>query len=116
MEVHFKEISDLIGVEQPLEYHPEGDVFNHTMEVLKKVSKMTSNAQIGSQEELIRFCALVHDFGKALTPREEWPHHYGHEKRGEEPIHNFCKRIRASSLFASKDILILPPINNSKGT
>ena len=67
LEVHFQELNHLIGVEQPIAYHPEGDAFVHTMIVLKKVVEMTPNAQIGSDEELTRFCALVHDFGKAVS-------------------------------------------------
>jgi tRNA nucleotidyltransferase (CCA-adding enzyme) len=54
LDIHFKEINDLIGVEQPLEHHPEGDVYNHSMEVLDRASKRTDNVEI-------RFAALVHD-------------------------------------------------------
>lgn len=92
LEVHFKEIYDLIGVEQPLKYHPEGDVYNHTMEVLDKAANMTS-------DELTRFCALVHDFGKASTPRDIWPHHYGHEEAGIELVKNFCRRLKLPNVF-----------------
>ena len=73
LDVHFKEISNLIGVLQPVEYHPEGDAYEHTMLVLDRVSKVTDNIEV-------KFCALVHDLGKALTPKEEYPHHYNHEK------------------------------------
>ena len=41
LDVHFKEIYDLIGAEQPLKYHPEGDSYNHTMIVLDKVANKT---------------------------------------------------------------------------
>ena len=99
LDVHFKEIFDLIGVEQPIEYHPEGDAFAHTMEVLENVSKLTPNATIGSDEELTRFGALVHDLGKGATPREDWPHHYGHEERGILLVHEFCKRIGTPRVF-----------------
>lgn len=99
LDVHYKEIADLVGVEQPIEYHPEGDAFTHTMQVLKKVAKFTPNATIGSDEELTRFCALVHDLGKGLTPRDEWPHHYGHEERGIEAVIKLCNRIKAPNVF-----------------
>jgi tRNA nucleotidyltransferase (CCA-adding enzyme) len=99
LDVHFKELNDLIGVEQPIEYHPEGDAFVHTMEVLQRVVEKTPNAELGSDEELTRFGALVHDLGKGATPREEWPHHYGHEERGIELIRDFCKRIKAPNVF-----------------
>ncbi len=106
LDVHFKEVADLIGVEQPIEYHPEGDVYNHTMDVLQRTAENTKNAIEGSDEELTRFCALVHDFGKALTPREEWPHHYGHEEKGKDPIHSFCKTIKAPKIFEKAGIVV----------
>lgn len=86
LEIHFKEIADLIGVEQPIKYHPEGDSYNHTMEVVDRASKMSSNLEI-------RFSALVHDLGKGVTPKEMYPHHYGHDKKGIEIVSRFSNRI-----------------------
>ena len=54
LDVHFKEIQELIGVEQPLKYHPEGDVYNHSMEVLDRAAEKTKDVSV-------RFAALVHD-------------------------------------------------------
>lgn len=87
LEVHFQEINEMIGITQPLKYHPEGDVYNHTMEVLDRTA-------LESDDELIRFAALVHDFGKIATPKEMLPHHYNHEKHGDEFIRNFCNRLK----------------------
>lgn len=87
LDVHFSEISKQIGIEQPLKYHPEGDVFNHTMEVLERAVKETSN-------ELYRFAALVHDFGKIATPKEILPHHYNHENNGDQLVRDFCNRLK----------------------
>lgn len=86
LEVHFKEIYDLIGAEQPLKYHPEGDSYNHTMLALKNITKLTD-------DEVVRFCTLVHDLGKGTTPKDMYPHHYGHEKRGVEPLRNLSNRL-----------------------
>ena len=63
LEVHFKEIADLIGAEQPIQYHPEGDSFNHTMLVVDKCAQLTSNLEI-------RFSSLVHDLGKEMCIRD----------------------------------------------
>jgi len=93
LNVHFQEIADLIGVEQPLLYHPEGDAYNHTMQILEKVSTQTN-------DELTRFGALVHDFGKAVTPRENWPHHYNHDKLGVTVVQSFCHRLKMPILFS----------------
>ena len=83
---HFKEIERLIGAEQPKQYHPEGDAFVHSMEVLDRVAQVT-------EKEEIRFAALVHDLGKGETPKEEYPHHYGHDKKGIIPIKNMCRHL-----------------------
>ena len=94
LDVHFKEIKELIGVEQPVKYHPEGDAYNHTMLVLDMSADMTKNLEINRKLE-IRFSALVHDLGKGLTPKEEYPHHYGHENKGVELVVKLANRIKA---------------------
>lgn len=92
LEVHFKEVYDLIGALQPEKYHPEGDSFNHTMIALDNCAKIT-------KDEKIRFCALVHDLGKGRTPKEMYPHHYGHEERGIEPLRELARRIGIPTLW-----------------
>ena len=90
LDAHFKEINDLIGALQPEKYHPEGDAYNHTMIVLDYVSQNTKDLSI-------RFAALVHDLGKGLTPKEEYPHHYGHEDKGVALIGTLGNRIGAKN-------------------
>lgn len=90
LDAHFKEINDLIGVLQPEKYHPEGDAYNHTMLVLDYVSQNTKDLSI-------RFSALVHDLGKGLTPKKEYPHHYGHEDKGVALVGTLGNRIGAKN-------------------
>lgn len=90
LDAHFKEINDLIGVLQPEKYHPEGDAYNHTMLVLDYVSQ-------NAKDLSIRFSALVHDLGKGLTPKEEYPHHYGHEDKGVTLVGTLGNRIGAKN-------------------
>lgn len=90
LDAHFKEINDLIGVLQPEKYHPEGDAYNHTMLVLDYVSQNTKDLSI-------RFSALVHDLGKGLTPKKEYPHHYGHEDKGVTLVGTLGNRIGAKN-------------------
>ena len=93
LDIHFKEIYDLIGAEQPIKYHPEGDSYNHTMIVLDKVADKTK--YLGNERKLeLRFSALVHDLGKGATPKEEYPHHIKHEERGVELVKNMGKRLK----------------------
>lgn len=86
LDVHFKEVYDLIGAIQPIKYHPEGDSYNHTMLALDNSAKLTKDVKV-------RFCTLVHDLGKGRTPKEMYPHHYNHEQRGQEPLRNLCKML-----------------------
>lgn len=90
LDIHFKEVKALIGAEQPPKYHPEGDAYNHTMLVLDYVSQNTKDLSI-------RFSALVHDLGKGLTPKEEYPHHYGHEDKGVALVGTLGNRIGAKN-------------------
>lgn len=87
LEVHFEELYKLIGAIQPIEHHPEGDAYNHTMLAFKMACSIT-------KDEKIRFSALVHDLGKGLTPKEEYPHHYGHDIKGIDEVKKFGKRLR----------------------
>lgn len=92
LEPHFREVQQLIGVEQPILYHPEGDAFNHTMLVVDKVAEATKDWEEKHRAQ-IRFAALAHDFGKGVTPKEEYPHHYGHEEKGVALVKNFGHTI-----------------------
>ena len=84
--VTFPEVAALIGKKQPAAFHPEGDAFAHTMLVLDTVAVETDSL-------LARFCALVHDLGKGTTPQSMEPHHYGHEQRGQEVLHQWNARM-----------------------
>lgn len=98
LDIHFKEIAKLIGAEQPEEYHPEGDSYNHTMNVVDIASKLT-------KDEKIRYSALVHDLGKGLTPKEEYPHHYNHDKLGEGPVRELSNRLKVPTSWKKAGII-----------
>lgn len=87
LDVHFIEIYKLIGALQPEKYHPEGDAYNHTMLALDMCATITN-------DEKIRFATLVHDLGKGVTPKELYPHHYGHDENGVKEVENFAKRLK----------------------
>ena len=94
LEVHLIEIQNLIGVLQPKEFHPEGDAYSHTMLALDKAAELT-------KREEVRFAVLVHDLGKTLTPKSEYPHHYGHEKKGVKPLETLVKRLKIPKKWES---------------
>ncbi len=86
----FPEIEALYGVPQPARWHPEIDTGLHTMQVLEVAAEL-------SGDTVVRFASLVHDLGKASTPRHLWPSHAGHEEAGATLIDGLCQRLRVPS-------------------
>ena len=84
----FPEVEALFGVPQPPQSHPEIDTGVHTLLVLEQAARISADTRV-------RFAALTHDLGKALTPAERWPRHFGHEKLGLVPLDALCERLKA---------------------
>ncbi|MCQ2420047.1 MAG: tRNA nucleotidyltransferase [Clostridia bacterium] len=66
LDAFFPEIKALIGVEQNPVYHPEGDVFEHTMQVLDAAAGLRNQAEYPLEFML---SAMVHDLGKIVASR-----------------------------------------------
>lgn len=84
------EALDMKGCQQPAEYHPEGDVWVHTMMLLKQCE--------GASPELAWGC-LLHDIGKPPTFSHEPPDRIrfnNHQHVGEEMAEGILKRLKAS--------------------
>jgi tRNA nucleotidyltransferase (CCA-adding enzyme) len=47
----------------------------------------------------------MHDLGKALSPREKWPSHHGHEEAGVPLIEELCNRLRVPNGFRELAVL-----------
>jgi tRNA nucleotidyltransferase (CCA-adding enzyme) len=47
----------------------------------------------------VRFAALVHDLGKALSPKETLPSHHGHERVGLPVLAQLCARLRVPNAY-----------------
>lgn len=95
LDVHYPEVSRLIGVAQPEKYHPEGCAFEHSMLVLDSMANFTDRLEL-------RFAALVHDLGKADSPllwdsypkNHPYKTHRGHEEKGVPHVEALCKRLK----------------------
>lgn len=88
----FPELELLINLEQDPIYHPEGDVWTHTMEVLDRAASMRDKA---SDPYNFMLLALTHDLGKAVTTAEKNGriHAYEHEIKGMPLVESFIKRL-----------------------
>ena len=95
----FPEIVNLYGVPQPPDYHPEIDSGIHTMMVLEQACKL-------SPDPVVRYASLVHDLGKAMTPREEWPSHKGHEERSVSLVLQLCDRYRIPNQYRELAVIV----------
>ena len=92
LSVWFPEIEYLIGIPQNSQFHPEGDVWNHTMQVLNEAAGIKTEA---SNPLWFMLSALSHDFGKSVSLTEEGGvyHAYNHEKKGLPLVRHFLRRI-----------------------
>jgi tRNA nucleotidyltransferase (CCA-adding enzyme) len=87
LRVILPELDALFGVPQRPEWHPEVDTGEHTLLALQVAASRGAS-------QAVRFAVLVHDLGKALTPRAEWPRHHAHETLGLPAIEALCARLR----------------------
>ncbi len=88
----FAELEQTVGLEQDPEYHPEGDVWTHMMEVLDRATGFRDKAE---QPYPFMMLALTHDLGKITTTEfvKGRIHAYGHESAGLPVIETFLRRL-----------------------
>ena len=76
---------------QPEKYHPEGDVYTHTLLALRCADKIV-------RDPLVKFALLVHDVGKPIAlQKNNYEHAGGHEVIGEQMAEKICRRLRFST-------------------
>jgi tRNA nucleotidyltransferase (CCA-adding enzyme) len=95
----FPELEALFGVPQPEQWHPEIDTGVHTLMVVKMAAALSPLATV-------RFAALVHDLGKADTPRDKWPRHAGHEVQSVQRVQQLCARLRIPNDYRDLAVLV----------
>jgi poly(A) polymerase len=88
------EVDCMQGVEQPPRFHPEGDVWQHTLimlEILSKEKKSNVNPALA-------WGTLLHDVGKPVSRSvdENGVHFYGHVKLGEDIADKIMQRLKFS--------------------
>ncbi len=90
LKVILPEITDLIGVEQPQKFHPEGDVFTHTIKALGLLKPEAS--------PVLSWSVLLHDIGKpptkTVTDRIRF---HNHDRVGAVMAREILRRLRASN-------------------
>ena len=112
---YYPELERLIGCKQDPEWHPEGDVWNHTLCCLDAfagarearrlgygddgcITVPGASSRRGADEDLIvGLAVLCHDFGKpactAYDPVKKRIRSLGHDEEGVEPTLSFLRRL-----------------------
>ena len=96
---HYPELAALIGCRQDPEWHPEGDVWNHTLCCLDAFAEARDrNLPLAADEALVvGLAVLCHDFGKPATtaydPTRKRIRSLGHDEAGVAPTLSFLRRL-----------------------
>jgi poly(A) polymerase len=95
------EISAMKGVEQPPQFHPEGDVFVHTLLLLDKLPRPCPAT--------LAWGALLHDVGKPATFRiaPDRIRFDGHVDVGVKMAEEICRRLRFSNDDAGQIVALV---------
>jgi tRNA nucleotidyltransferase (CCA-adding enzyme) len=93
----YPELEKLIGCPQDSAWHPEGDVWIHTLHVVDAAAEIAEREQLGDdQRALLLFAALCHDLGKPATTTIGANGRIGspkHAQAGVEPTAALLRRI-----------------------
>ncbi len=100
---YFSELQALINCIQEPEYHPEGDVWVHTMMALDEMARILKEENIENdyKELYLFYSILCHDFGKPFCTEEingKITSHK-HESLGIEPTISFLSKITNEKKF-----------------
>ena len=89
----YPELAALQGCEQDPIWHPEGDVWIHTLHCLDWFAAERTGHH--DDDLVVGLGILCHDFGKPATTTHEFGHitSRGHEQEGEAPTRRFLERL-----------------------
>jgi len=93
------EVTVLFGVPQPELYHPEIDTGLHIQMALDVAAAKAWSGEV-------RFAVLLHDLGKGLTDRSNWPAHHDHESKGVPLVRSVCERLKAPVVYRELAIAV----------
>ncbi len=89
LEILLPEVTKMKGVQQPPEFHPEGDVWIHTRMMLEKMERPTPTLALG---------VLLHDVGKPPTFQIADRIRFNeHAEVGAVMTEEICRRLRLSN-------------------
>jgi tRNA nucleotidyltransferase (CCA-adding enzyme) len=90
---HFPQLAALRGVPQDAKWHPEGDVWVHTLMVVDEAAQLRH----GDGDAALMFAALCHDFGKPETTFQDAQGRIrspAHDQKGIAPTQTFMGALK----------------------
>lgn len=95
----FPELAALINVRQDPEWHPEGDVFIHTLLTVDRARELIGDLSY-PRKITVMLAAIAHDFGKPATTQFLEGHwrSRGHEEAGVAPAEIFLNRLNIHTI------------------
>jgi tRNA nucleotidyltransferase (CCA-adding enzyme) len=95
----FPELKALVGCEQEPEWHPEGDVWVHTLQVIDQARQRIDDLDHADQL-IVMLGAVTHDFGKPATTAflDGRIRSMNHEEEGVAPASAFLDRLNIHSI------------------
>ena len=99
------EITPLKGTEQEKEWHPEGDVWVHTLMAVDEAARIIRRENLDNETALVvMFSTLAHDFGKPSVTefKEGRLKSHGHEEAGLAPTRQFLETLGVSGEIREK--------------
>jgi len=95
----FPELLALVGCQQEPQWHPEGDVWVHTLMVVDEARGAIDDLD-RAQQAIVMLGAVCHDFGKPATTRviDGRIRSLGHEEAGVEPARSLLDRLNVNSM------------------
>lgn len=89
------EIAVMKGTQQSPDYHPEGNVFNHTLLLLN---------HLDAPSETLAYGCLLHDVAKPVCLRQEADRvtFYGHTEKGAEMAEEILMRLKRSRAVSER--------------
>ena len=95
----FPELAALVDCPQEPEWHPEGDVWVHTLLVIDRARELIDDLD-HPRQIVIMLGAVCHDFGKPATTawRDGRIRSFSHEEEGVAPAHAFLDRLNVHSV------------------
>ncbi len=97
----FPELKDLIDCPQHPEWHPEGDVWVHTLLAVDEAAKIRHHVEEDWRLPFM-FGVLLHDIGKPATTDRSTFTAYGHDTIGEPLAAQFLQRMTNNKLLIDR--------------